>query len=339
MGSDCCNRIDQWQAYKFEKKLATADRELAMAADIGYNAIRIIIEFEVWDRQHDGFIDRLERYIATAYKHGLSSMIVLSNDCAVAKSVYKPAEFGEQKVEWGYHGGRKNSPHVSSTEERYSVLDDPANLPRYKEMIRELISIYAHDERVIVWNLMNEPGNYGRGEKSLPQLKSFFEIARDIDPIQPLCADVWTGINEDGTAKTEIEQFAIDNSDIISYHCYSDYAKSVERIKGLKKTGRPLLNTEWLHRVNNNNVKEQFPLFYLERIGCFNWGFVAGKYQTYEPWETFWDILDEHPEFDITKWQHDLLRPSGRPYDPKEIELIKHFCKKADEDFERDHKK
>ena len=32
MGSDCANRIDQWQEYGFEEKLATADRELALAA-------------------------------------------------------------------------------------------------------------------------------------------------------------------------------------------------------------------------------------------------------------------------------------------------------------------
>jgi len=35
----------------------------------------------------------------------------------------------------------------------------------------------------------------------------------------------------------------------------------------------------------------------------------------------------------VTKWQHDLFRPSLRPYDPREIELIKTYNKKADERF------
>lgn len=62
MGSDCCNRVDQWQELGFEERLATADRELALAAAIGFNSIRLILQFEVWDQEHDGFMRRLDRY-------------------------------------------------------------------------------------------------------------------------------------------------------------------------------------------------------------------------------------------------------------------------------------
>jgi hypothetical protein len=41
----------------------------------------------------------------------------------------------------------------------------------------------------------------------------------------------------------------------------------------------------------------------------------------------------------MTKWFHDLFRPSHRPYDPKEISLIKRFNARADEDFRLDHLK
>ena len=65
------------------------------------------------------------------------------------------------------------------------------------------------------------------------------------------------------------------------------------------------------------------------------WGFVAGKYQTYEPYEAHWSWYrnDKHAEIDFTKWFHDLYRPSLRPYDPKETELIKRFCDLADKEF------
>ena len=56
MGSDCVNRIDQWQEYKFDEKLATAEREFALTESIGYSSIRLIPEFEVWDRRRDGFM-------------------------------------------------------------------------------------------------------------------------------------------------------------------------------------------------------------------------------------------------------------------------------------------
>ena len=67
-----------------------------------------------------------------------------------------------------------------------------------------------------------------------------------------------------------------------------------------------------------------------------NWGLVAGKYQTFEPWTGMWENYDKDPEhcgWDFEKWFHDLYRPSLRPYNPKEIALMKKVCKLADSDF------
>ena len=77
----------------------------------------------------------------------------------------------------------------------------------------------------------------------------------------------------------------------------------------------------------------------MEKIACFSWGFVAGKYQTYEPWEGTWQRYadGEETDVDFTKWFHDLYRPNHRPYDPNEIALIKRFSAIADEDFRREH--
>ena len=59
------------------------------------------------------------------------------------------------------------------------------------------------------------------------------------------------------------------------------------------------------------SVELLFPLFFLERIGCWNWGLVAGLSQTYEPWESIWERLNAGERMiDITKWQHDLFRPN-----------------------------
>ena len=65
---------------------------------------------------------------------------------------------------------------------------------------------------------------------------------------------------------------------------------------------------------------------------------MAGKYQTYEPWEGLWQRYEKDPNADIdfTKWFHDIYRPSHHPYDPKEIEIFQHFSRLADEDFARE---
>ncbi len=338
MSSDCVNRIDQWQEYKFEEKLATAEREFALMESIGYNSIRLILEFEVWYHQHDGFMERLDRYLAAAWKHGISAMLCLSNECSVRTPTFEPAVFGEQPWQPGFHGGREfKTWYAHGTDSRYNILDDPEIVPHYYEMVREIISTYANDERVCVWNLMNEPGN-GRGSKSLPHLKKFFEIGREINPIQPLCADVWRGM-KNCCATTEIEQFALEQSDIISFHSYASYDDNIQLLFQLRELDRPAINTEWLHRTSNQRVQEIFPLYFLEHIGCYNWGFVAGKNGTNEPAQGVWLDYEKGGYeavkwYDFTKWQHDLFRPGGRfPYDPAEIEVIKRYTALADAAF------
>ena len=335
MGSDCANRIDQWQEYGWEEHYKTADRELALVAETGFNAIRIIMEFFVWKEQHDGYMDRLEQYIALAAKHGISCMIVFGNDCMPPKEeALSRLYLGKQHWDLGYHGGRKVNQHGTFNGMGYHLMDEPELALQHYEMVREIVTKYKDDERILIWDVYNEPGNSKRESTSLPHFKKFVEIIRDIDPIQPITAAIWQNPwNLD--IQTEISQYALEISDIVSYHDYCSYELNINILKTLKKLGRPIINSEWLARCLNNNVKELFPLFYLEKVGCFNWGFVAGKYQTYEPWNNIWDRFEKNPNigWDFTKWFHDLYRPSLHPYDPHEINLIKRFCEKADADF------
>lgn len=339
MSADCANRIDCWQEYEFEEKFETTRGELALMAELGYNSIRIIPEFFVWDKEHDGFMERFERYIELAAQNGISCMVVLGNDCVPPyEEAVKRMHLGEQHVDWGYHGGRKVSQHGHFGGSGYSILDEPENAERYYEFVKEIVEKYKADKRIIIWDVFNEPGNSKRDSMSLPHLKRFFEIIRDIDPIQPLTVAIWSQTTNLDSLK-DIEKFGLENSDIISYHNYGTYENNIRELKLLKGFDRPIINTEWLNRCGGNTVEELFPLFYLENVGCYNWGFVAGKYQTYEPWNGIWDGYKENPRaydnFDFTKWLHDLYRPNHNPYNPKETELIKRFCTLADKDSEK----
>lgn len=334
MSSDCANRIDQWQAYGFEERFETAKRELALAAETGFNSIRIIPEFFVWEQEHDGFMERFERYIALAHENGISCMIVLGNDCMPPKEEFdKRMHLGEQHVDWGFHGGRRVSQHGTFGGAGYSVLDTREGADRFCAFARELVERYKNDERVLMWDVFNEPGNSNRKSLSLPVLRHLFALIRGIDPIQPLTVGVWSETKHPEKLP-EIERFGLEHSDIVSFHCYRSYADNVEILHRLKAYGRPIVNTEWLARCIGNTVEEIFPLFFAMGVGCYNWGFVAGKYQTYEPWEGMWDNYAKDPAhngWDFDKWFHDLYRPSLHPYNPNEIALIKRFCTLADE--------
>lgn len=345
MPASCANRVDQWQELGSEERFAEMARELALAESIGFNTLRIIVElqgFGVWLEEHDGFMARFERCLSLMAKHKMRAIVVLGNDCMRPKQIWKLPKPGPQPCDIGYHGGRKLSQHGAFPGQMgHSQVDDPELKPKFFAMCRELLEKYRTDDRILFWNLWNEPGNARRGEASVEPLKELFQLAWEIDPVQPLSADVWAGdYGVSSKSKNQAQYWAGRLSDIISYHCYGDYERQVRVIRHLRHFyDRPLVNTEWLARIKHNDVFSAYPLYYLENVGCTCWGFVAGKYQTYEPWESMWRALEKDtPEsrtWDMTKWFHDLYRPSLRPYDPKEIELIKRFNAFADEDVAR----
>ena len=345
MSADCANRIDQWQSHGWEERFRTTEEELKLMQQTGFNTVRLIVEYAVWKEEHDFFLAHFDRYLDLCAKYGISCMITLANDCMPPKGEgWCMPYLGEQKYDWGYHGGRKRSQHslLHTGPAPHYYLDDAESREDYFAMVRELVTLHKNDERICIWDVYNEPGHSRRAGLALPLLKRMFEEVRACDPSQPLTAGVWHfEFTDDAILVNDVERYALENSDLISYHFYRDYERHVRLIKWLKEQGRPILNTEWLGRCLHNDIFSLIPLFYLEKIGCYNWGFVAGKYQTYEPWEGTWQRYANGTETDVdfTKWFHDLYRPNLRPYDPKEIDLIQRFCALAEKDFEREQKK
>jgi hypothetical protein len=67
------------------------------------------------------------------------------------------------------------------------------------------------------------------------------------------------------------------------------------------------------------------PIAKEEKVGAINWGFVAGKTQTYYPWES-WD----HPyvKHQPPVWFHEVLHADGAPYRQAEADLIRRLTGK-----------
>lgn len=328
--SCCVNRIAIWQKYKHEEVSRELDYEFSLARDTEMNAFRAVIQFEVWYHEHDSFMNNLEEYLALADKHGIKIMLVLGNDCTVAKSRWKPCVFGEQNVDWGYHSGIKGGQHAGDySEAGYQLLDDPNLEPKYYEMVDELAQKYGQDDRIQLWDVWNEIGNSNRGDMSVRAMEKFFEILRANNVKQPLTADVWS-YTPDGVPNTAAQQRALELSDVITFHCYDNMNRMVTIIDYLKTLGRPLINNEWLNRYEGNDVANMLPLFFVERIGSYCWGLIQGYSQTYEPWGNYFIEQQNGVRRDLTKWQHDLYRFNGLPYIPEEIETMKYLSRLAD---------
>jgi hypothetical protein len=197
------------------------------------------------------------------------------------------------------------------------------------EYVTGVLTQFRNDNRVLGWDLWNEPDNpadtYLKVERKdkvelvaglLPQI---FQWGRAINPVQPLTSGVWQGNWSDPQRRSKMASIQLANSDVITFHNYGSPTEFEARIAELTPQGRPIMCTEYLARPLGSTVEGILPIAKKHNVGAFNWGLVAGKTQTFLPWDS-WD----HPYTSApTPWFHDLLRPDGRPYQMSEIETIR----------------
>jgi hypothetical protein len=306
--STAVNMLEWWQKETFDPK--TIDRELGFAHKSGYNSMRCNVSFEVWEIDGDGLKDRLDKFLELAAKNKIRVMFCLFDDVNFARA--KPVAGKQPAPKPGVH----NSRWVPSPSPE-KVTDKKA-WPALEKYVKDVVGKFKDDERVLVWDLYNEPGNGGLGDKSMPLVKAAFKWARQVKPVQPITTGPWRGHNG------AFSKVMAELSDVVSYHAYSQ-AKGVEAVTNIyKKYGRPLLCTETIRRLKGQDYAAVLPVFAKHRVGWYNWGLVAGKQQTYLPWGKKGLSIKDH-------WHWDMLWPDGRPYDPKEIELIKNFKFTSDE--------
>jgi hypothetical protein len=298
--STAINQLEMWQAETFDPE--TMDRELAWAADIGFNCMRVYLHHVAWEIDKTGFKERMDTYLSIADKHGIVTIFVFFDDCW--NPTYKAGKQPDPKP--GVH----NSGWIRDPGDLLFSSDNL--MPVLEAYVKDVINTFKNDKRVLLWDLYNEPGNNELGNKSLPLLKSVFTWAREVNPSQPLSVGVWN------SELRELTRFQLENSDIITYHNYSDEVDHQGAIDSLKKFSRPMICTEYMARTRNSLFSNIMPILKRENVGAINWGLVAGKTNTKYAWDT--PIPDgSDPEV----WFHEVFRPDGTPYDQSEVDLIK----------------
>jgi hypothetical protein len=189
------------------------------------------------------------------------------------------------------------------------MVQDESQWQKLKDYEQDMIKTFRKDKRIIIWDLYNEPGNSRSGLKA-DLLENIFAWAREIKPAQPLTVGAFNNWESD------LSKLMRNSSDIVSFHAYGKKEDVEDKIRWAHSTGRPAVCTEWLHRQGGNTVQIILPLFMSNSIGCYNWGLVAGRTQTY----FHWGSREGTPTPEI--WQHDLIRQDGTPYDAREMEIF-----------------
>ena len=101
---------------------------------------------------------------------------------------------------------------------------------------------------------------------------------------------------------------------MISFHNYDSGAEFEKRIQWLQRYHRPILCTEYMARGNGSTFQGSLPIAQKYKVAAINWGFVAGKTQTYLPWDSWQKpYVDREPAI----WFHEIFKQDGTPYKPK----------------------
>jgi hypothetical protein len=303
--STAINQLEMFQAETFDA--ATIDRELGMAEQLGFNMMRVFLHHLAWTADKKGFLKRVDQYLAISEKHKIKTMLVFFDDCwnDTARVGTQPApKIGVHNSGWVRDPGTM-------------ILRHPDSLRVLEEYVKDVLTTFRNDRRVLAWDLYNEPGNGGQFEASLPLLQAVFGWARNVNPSQPLTCGVWAN----GPGFASLNKFQLENSDIISYHSYSYIDDHIRTIDTLKKFGRPLICSEYMARRNGSLFQVIMPLLKKENVAAINWGFVAGKTNTMYAWDT--PIADgKEPPL----WFHDILRRDGTPFSSQEVDFIRKIC-------------
>jgi hypothetical protein len=312
------NQLEMWQAETFDPK--TIDRELTWAQDLGFNSVRVFLHDLPWQQDSKAYTKRIEEFLGIANKHKIGVIFVPFD--GVWDPFPKPGPQRAPKPHL-HNSGWVQSPGAE-------ILRDPARHDELKPYISGLISHFKNDKRIHAWDLFNEPDNPNRPayEKSelpnkadvaLQLLRKSFTWARAANPSQPLTAGVWLTTWADPAKLSPMEKFCLDNSDVITFHNYAAIDDVKQCVNNLRRYNRPILCTEYMARPRGSRFDPILGYLKEQKVGAYNWGFVAGKTQTIYPWETWTKTYTNEP----TIWFHDIFRTNGTPFSIQELHYIK----------------
>jgi hypothetical protein len=285
------------------------------------NTMRVFLHDLLWQQDSAGFTRRIDQFLAICARHGIRPMFVLFD------SVWDPyPALGRQpQPRAGVHNsGWMQAPGVIA-------LSDPRQYARLEQYVKGVIGAFKDDRRILAWDLWNEPdnmnnGSYGAGEPKnkvdlvVSLLAKVFAWARAAGPSQPLTSGVWKGDYSSPDKLDATQKIQLESSDVISFHSYDRAEEFEKRVDWLERYDRPILCTEYMARGNGSTFQGTLPVASRRHVAAINWGLVAGKTQTFFPWDSWQNpYIGREPSI----WFHEVFRTDGTPVNPEETGLIK----------------
>ena len=172
--STAINQLEMFQNESFD--LDTNQREIGWASDIGFNSLRIYLHDLLW-QDKENFKKRLNEILALCVDLNIKPILVLFDDC------HRPfPKLGKQPlpVRGVHNSGWKQSPgHKIVREIAKGNKEEEARLRLFTQ---EILDDFRDDERILMWDLYNEPGQFGIGDESNILLSKVWDWAFEVRP-------------------------------------------------------------------------------------------------------------------------------------------------------------
>ncbi len=334
--SNAINQLEMFQPETFDP--ATIQRELSWAAGLGMNVVRVYLHDLLWSIDPMGFLDRLDRFLGIASGLGIRGLLVFFDDCHFSQPQLGPQPAPQPGI---HNSGWKQSPG----EETVLAFDNGTvteqERVRLQGYVQGVIGHFRDDARVLMWDIYNEPGQRDLLMHSLNLFQAAWSWAKAVRPTQPLTSGLEMDWDKQREELTRLHQAC---SDVVTFHSYGgqEDGKKLRAFIASQQSQpepRPLICTEYMAREHGSTFQTYMPIFKQHRVGCLNWGLVAGKSNTIWPWtsrrsrrgpvEILTPDMVKSPDAKPARWFHDIFHVDGTPYDPAEAAFIREMTEAA----------
>jgi endo-1,4-beta-mannosidase len=282
------NTIEIWSIYNN----TTVDMELSFAEEMGFNCIRTWINYHGFKRSKKRILKDIDRFLILCEKHGLKCIFTpfcscyvdlydRSKDKAYATSFLEnfqvpPEEMKNVEAYWKRYLSYPQSPGYTMLDRKYwNVLE---------HYLSDLIEPHSGDERILAWDIMNEPFAFPTMDKQriVNFLKHMCMFSNNIAGSIPITVGISSWLYA-----SKVEQFV----DLITFHIWDleEYETVLtEAINYEKKTGKEVLISEFGNNfffkppsVTDNEqlkfYKTYFPKVLHSGIGWLIWELMVGS--------------------------------------------------------------
>lgn len=230
---------------------ATIERDLGYAKRLNLNSTRIWLSYKAYEKDPQGYIDRLRNYIRTSHRLGFTTLPILWNGNNLDPDTLKPAFRAEGDA-----------------------------------YVKAVVDAVKNEPGLLMWDIMNEPlwnDYYNKATGDAKQqhadeinafVRYYLEFVKKIDPVNAVTV---------GYVIPSQMVYSADIVDVLSFHNYTPTRASVEDDYRTAddismKYGKPILNTETACIARANPYDEVLQIAEEHKAGWYLFNLMIGGY-------------------------------------------------------------